>query len=154
MHVPDDGQDWVDIDPSPLPVEAALAWAGRPDCGGVVLFSGTVRNHAEGRPGVSVLEYEAYLEAARARLGRIAAQVRTQWPEVGRVVLLHRTGRLAVGDVAVVVVVSAPHRGEAFAAAQWAIDTIKTAVPIWKKETWDGGSDWGTGARDVMEVTR
>jgi len=154
VHAPDHGDDWVGIAPSPLPVATALEWAGRPDCGGVVLFSGTVRDHAEGRPGVSALEYEAYAEAALTRMERIAAEVRARWSGVGRVVLLHRTGMLTVGDTAVVVVVSTPHRAEAFAAAQWAIDTLKATVPIWKKETWEGGSDWGTGAQDVMEVSQ
>ena len=151
---PERGDDWVGIGPDPLPVAAALDWAGCPGCGGVVLFSGTVRDHAEGRPGVSAPEYEAYIEAAVTRLERIAAEVRVRWPEVGRVVLLHRTGRLVVGDTAVVVVVSTPHRAAAFAAAQWAIDTLKATVPIWKKETWEGGSDWGTGAQDVVGVTQ
>jgi molybdopterin synthase catalytic subunit len=152
VHVPEDGDQWIGIDLSPLPVATAIQWAARPDCGGVVAFCGTVRDHAEGRPGVRALEYEAYAEEAVARLDRIAAEVRVRWPAVGRVALLHRTGLLAVGDTAVVVVVSTPHRAEAFRAAEWAIDTIKSTVPIWKKETWEGGSDWGTGAQDVAEV--
>jgi molybdopterin synthase catalytic subunit len=153
VQAPERGDDWVGIGPAPLPVAVALEWAGHPACGGVVCFSGTVRDHAAGRPGVSALEYEAYTEAALARLQRIATEVRVRWSEVGRVVLLHRTGLLGVGDTAVVVVVSTPHRDEAFAAARWAIDTVKATLPIWKKETWEGGSDWGTGARDVVEVT-
>jgi molybdopterin synthase catalytic subunit len=68
---------------------------------------------------------------------------------LGRIALLHRTGHLEVGETSVVVVVSAPHRGEAFEAARFAIDTLKTTVPIWKKETWPGGSEWGTDAVPV-----
>jgi molybdopterin synthase catalytic subunit len=151
---PEQGNNWVAIESSPLPVATVLDWATQPDCGGVVLFSGTVRDHAEGRPGVSCLEYEAYTEQALVRMTQIASEVRVRWAPVGRVGLLHRTGPLAVGECAVVVVVSTPHRAEAFAAAQWAIDTLKATVPIWKKETWDEGSDWGTGAQTVAEVRR
>ncbi|GAC1319866.1 MAG: hypothetical protein NVSMB12_19330 [Acidimicrobiales bacterium] len=120
-------------------------------------FTGTVRDHARGTDGalradVSVLEYEAYEAPAVARMVAIAAEARRRWPELGRVALLHRVGRLGLREIAVVVVVSAPHRGEAFAAAQWAIDTLKDSVPIWKKEEWAGGSDWGGDARPLAEV--
>jgi molybdopterin synthase catalytic subunit len=153
VQPPQHGDDWVGIGPAPLPVAQAMAWATLPRCGAVVVFSGTVRDHAEGRPGVTSLDYEAYTEAALARLQLLAAEVRVRWSEVGRVVLLHRSGPMTVGECAVVVVVSTPHRAEAFAAAEWAIDTLKATVPIWKRETWEGGSDWGTGAQDVAEVT-
>lgn len=152
MRPPVTGDDWLGLAASPLPAGAALDWAARPGCGAVVLFSGTVRDHAEGRPGVSQLEYEAYAEQVRPRLERIAGEARRRWPGIGRVVLLHRTGTLAVGECSVLVVVSAPHRGEAFDAARWAIDAVKSTVPIWKRETWAGGSDWGTGARSLTEV--
>jgi molybdopterin synthase catalytic subunit len=124
----------------------------RPDCGAQVLFSGTVRDHAEGRSGVSQLEYEAYIEQVEPRLARIAAETRRRWPMVGRLVLLHRTGILALGECSVLVVASSPHRAEAFEAARWSIDTLKATVPIWKRETWDGGSDWGLCTHDVAEV--
>lgn len=152
MRPPAKGDDWLGLGSQPLPVDAALSWATRPGCGAVVLFSGTVRDHAEGRPGVSELEYEAYSEQVEPRLARIATEARRRWPGLGRVVLLHRTGVLAVGESSVIVVVSAPHRGEAFEAARWAIDTLKSTVPIWKRETWEGGSDWGTDAHAVAEV--
>jgi molybdopterin synthase catalytic subunit len=94
------------------------------------------------------LEYEAYEEHVVPRLTDVAGTARRQWPEVGRVVLLHRVGRLDVGEVAVVVAVSSPHRAEAFAAAQFCIDTLKRTVPIWKHETWEGGSDWSVCTPD------
>jgi molybdopterin synthase catalytic subunit len=72
----------------------------------------------------------------------------------GRIALLHRVGPLGVGDVSVVVVASSPHRPEAFEAARHGIDTLKATVPIWKRETWDGGVDWGTCAHDVEQVHR
>ena len=76
------------------------------------------------------------------RLTDVATAARSRWPEIGRLALLHRVGRLEVGEVAVVVAASTPHRAEAFAAAQFCIDTLKHTVPIWKRETWEGGSDW------------
>jgi molybdopterin synthase catalytic subunit len=146
-------EEWLGLYDSPLPVTEALQWAFRPDCGGVVLFCGAVRNHAEGRHNVSELTYEAFDEEVEPRLAAIAAEARRRWLDVGRLVLLHRVGTLAVGEVSVVVVASAPHRAEAFEAARFAIDTVKTTVPVWKRERWDGGEDWSQCASPVMEVS-
>ena len=148
------GDDWVALSADPLPVAAAGEWVVRPDCGATVVFTGTARDHAEGRPGVHRLEYEAYEEPALARLRAIAAEVRRRWPVIGRVALLHRTGVVELGDAAVVVAVSAPHRGEAFDAARYAIDELKRTVPIWKRESWDGGESWGLEAQHLTEVGR
>ncbi len=135
-----------------ISLDEAAHWVARPDCGAVVTFGGNVRDHAEGRAGVSVLEYEAYAEAVVPRMARLAAEARTRWPGLGRIVCWHRTGTLAVGDCAVVVAVSAGHRAEAFDAARWCIDTIKATLPIWKRETWAGGRDWGSDAHEIAEV--
>jgi molybdopterin synthase catalytic subunit len=124
----------------------------RPDCGGLVLFCGTARDHAEGRPGVEHLEYEAYDEQVVPRLTTVADEARVRWPEIGRIVLLHRTGPLAIGESAVVVVVSAPHRAAAFEAARFCIDTLKRTVPIWKREVWAGGASWGLEAQHIVDV--
>jgi molybdopterin synthase catalytic subunit len=134
--------DWVGVGTGLLPVETASQWAILPGCGGIVTFCGTVRDHSEGHPGVTGLEYEAYVEQVAPRLARVAAGARERWSEIGRLVLLHRIGKLEVGEVSVVVVASTPHRAEAFAAAQFCIDTLKHTVPIWKRETWSGGTDW------------
>lgn len=142
---------WVGLSPHPLPLPAVAEWAVLPRCGAVVVFTGTVRDHAEGRPGVSSLEYEAYTAQVEPRLGGIADEARRRWPDLGRIALLHRTGLLEVGEASVAVAVSAPHRAEAFAAALFCIDTIKVTVPIWKRETWAGGRDWAGGA-DVVDV--
>jgi molybdopterin synthase catalytic subunit len=115
----------------------------------VVLFSGTVRNHAEGRAGVEHLTYEAYEEAVVPRFADIVHEARSRWPSIGRVALLHRVGRLTVRESSVLAVVSAPHRPEAFEAARYAIDALKASVPIWKHETWGDGSAWGTGATEI-----
>jgi molybdopterin synthase catalytic subunit len=113
----------------------------------VVVFAGTVRDHSEGRPSVTALEYEAYVRGAERAMWAVVADLRRRWPVLGRVALLHRTGVLAPTDVAVVTAVSAPHRREAFEAAEHAIDAVKADVPIWKHETWAGGAAWGLGAQ-------
>ena len=118
-------------------------------CGGVVGFVGTVRDHAPGRGGVTGLSYEAYEEHAIARMAEVAAEVRRRHEGVGRLAIIHRLGDLEVTDAAVVVVASAPHRDEAFAAARLAIDATKATVPIWKKERWSEGEEWGTGAETL-----
>ena len=152
VRPPATGDDWIALTEDPLPVGDAYAWAVLPSCGGTVVFSGTVRDHAEGRSGVTMLSYEAYAEQVEARFRALAADARARWPELGRLVLLHRLGDLALCESSVVVVASAPHRGEAFDAARHLIDTLKETVPIWKKETWDDGADWATGAHDVREI--
>ena len=133
---------WIELSDEPLEAARAMAWASTGDCGAVVTFCGTVRNSSEGRPDVTNLEYEAYAGAAERRLRDVAEAARGRWTEVRRVALLHRVGALAVGDVAVVVVVASPHRDGAFAAAQYCIDTLKATVPIWKRETWAHGREW------------
>lgn len=152
MDLGPDARDWVLVTPAPLPVAEALAWANEPSSGGNVLFTGTVRDHAEGRPGVVLLEYEAYEHGATRALGRLAEEARHRWPALGRLALLHRVGPLHVGEVAVVVLAAAPHRAEAFDAARWCIDTLKRTVPIWKHETWAGGSDWSACAHEAEAV--
>jgi molybdopterin synthase catalytic subunit len=144
--------DWIDVAGVPIPVDAATAWATTAASGAVVVFLGVVRDHAEGRDGVTGLTYEAYEEEATAKLAAVAAEARRRWPVIDRVAILHRTGDLALSDTAVAVVVSSPHRDDAFEAARYCIDTLKETVPIWKREHWDGGSDWGTGANPVRAV--
>lgn len=149
VQPPATGDDWLALTERELPVGAVYEWAIRDDCGAVVLFSGTVRNHAEGRRGVERLTYEAYEEAVVPRFADIAREARRRWPDTGRVALVHRVGRLTVGESSVLAVVSAPHRQEAFAAARYAIDALKASVPIWKHETWSDGEAWGTGATAI-----
>ncbi|HEU5084300.1 MAG TPA: molybdenum cofactor biosynthesis protein MoaE [Acidimicrobiales bacterium] len=151
LDPPTVGDDWLALTSARLPVHEVTDWVVRPDCGGVVTFLGTARDHSDGRPGVDALEYEAYESQVEPRLARVAAEARARWSTVGRIALLHRTGPLAVTEAAVVVAVSAPHRDEAFAAARFCIDTLKQTVPIWKKERWDGGESWGLEAQHVAE---
>jgi molybdopterin synthase catalytic subunit len=113
----------------------------RPNCGGVVLFLGTVRDLTDGRITVA-LEYEAYSAMAERKLTEIEQETRRRWP-VGEIALVHRLGRLGVGEVSVAAAVSCPHRAEAFEACRFAIDRLKEIVPLWKKENWaDGGTEW------------
>src|SRR4051794_5511767 len=152
MQPPTSGDVWLGLSGEPLPVTAATEWAVRPECGALVLFSGTARDHAPGRPGVEQLEYEAYEEQVEPRLAAVADEARARWPSVGRLVLLHRVGVVPIGESAVVVVASAPHRDEAFLAARFCIDALKASVPIWKREAWDGGESWGLEAQHVTEA--
>jgi molybdopterin synthase catalytic subunit len=113
----------------------------RPGCGAVVTFLGTVRD-LTGEQVTVFLDYEAYAPMAEKKLAEIEAEVRRRWP-VGGVALVHRLGRMGVGEVSVAVAVSCPHRAEAFAAARFAIDAVKELVPIWKKENApDGTGAW------------
>ncbi len=150
---PANSNDWIGLDAEPLPVEEALSWVTTPGSGGVVCFLGVVRDHSEGRDGVAGLTYEAYEEQALRALREVASEARRRWPVVERVALLHRTGDLRLSDVSVVVVVSSPHRPEAFEAARFCIDTLKETVPIWKREHWKDGSDWATGDHPLRAVS-
>jgi molybdopterin synthase catalytic subunit len=147
-----DRGEWVELSGEPLAVAEILAWVIQPGCGAVDVFCGTVRDHSEGRPGVQELEYEAYDALVVPRFTEIAREARRRWPEIGRLALVHRVGRLALGDVSVVVAVSTPHRAEAFAATRWCIDTLKATVPIWKREVWEDGADWGLDAHELTDV--
>jgi molybdopterin synthase catalytic subunit len=146
------GDDWVGITSQPLPVDEANAWATTPACGAVVCFTGVVRDHSEGRNGVTGITYEAYEEEAARRLSDVAAEARARWPMAGRLALLHRVGDLGLSEASVAVVASAPHRGEAFDVARFCIDTLKETVPIWKREHWSGGSDWADCSHDARPV--
>ena len=152
LDPPTRGDDWLGLTHAVLPVGTATDWAIRPDCGAVVTFCGTARDHAPGRPGVTELEYEAYEEQVVPRLATIADEARRRW-DLGRLALLHRVVPVAVGEASVVVVASSAHRPEAFEAARYAIDRLKATVPIWKREAWDGGEDWGLDATPLDAPT-
>jgi molybdopterin synthase catalytic subunit len=152
VQPPEQGDTWVGLTGAPLPVDRATRWATQPTCGAVVSFAGTARDHSTGREGVVALEYEAYEDEALRRLSAVADEARRRWPDVVRLVLWHRTGRVELGDPAVLVVASSPHRAEAFEAARFAIDTLKATVPIWKREHWPGGADWALEAQHVVAV--
>ena len=109
--------------------------------GAVVLFLGTVREMTDGRRTVA-LDYEGYPEMAEAKLAELETVARSKWP-IDRIGIIHRLGRLELGDISVAVAVSCPHRVQAFEACRHAIDRLKELVPIWKKENWaDGATEW------------
>jgi len=124
----------------PLSLDVLLREVEGPEMGGIVTFVGTVRDHARGQ-SIDHLEYEAYEPMAEQELRDIVAEAQQRWPKA-RVAVAHRIGRLAIGEAAVMVVASAPHRAEAFEACRYTIDTLKQRVPIWKKEFATSGSYW------------
>lgn len=146
---PPSTDDWVALTERSLDVGDATYWVALPQCGAVVVFSGLVRDHAEGASGVTHIDYEAWAEQVEARLQGVADEARARWPEIGRIVLWHREGRVRLSESSVLVAVSTPHRGSAFDACEFAIDRLKESVPIWKKEFFDGGSQWARSAQHI-----
>lgn len=130
----------IQIKEIPLSAQECIDLAADPASGGATVFIGTVRNQTKGRP-VLRLEFEAYAPMAISEMTKIAAEVEQRW-EAHHVVIHHRVGSLAIGEVAVVIAVSTPHRKAAFEACQYAIDTLKETVPIWKKEIFEDGEVW------------
>jgi len=126
---------------TPLSPDAITAQVDDPGAGGIVMFSGVVRNQTDGRP-VKFLEYEAHAPMAEAKMREIGDAIRARWAGVRRVAMLHRVGRLEIGEASVLIAVSAAHRGDAFEACRYAIDTLKRTVPVWKKEHFEDGEVW------------
>lgn len=149
----DDGDTWLELTTDHLQVGAAYDWAVVPRCGAVVVFSGTVRDHADGRDEVTALDYEAYETEVLPKFADIVTEMRKRWESLGRIALIHRLGTLNLGESSVLVVVSAPHRPEAFAAARFGIDALKVTVPIWKREKWSSGHDWATGGQEIVNLS-
>jgi molybdopterin synthase catalytic subunit len=134
------GSGTVRVQAEPLSLDALLAEVQGPGCGGIVTFTGVVRDFSRGQR-IDHLEYEAYEPMALQELERIRDEVRQRWPEV-RLAIAHRLGRLEIGEPAVQIVAAAPHRVEAFEACRHTIDALKKNVPIWKKEFGEEGSVW------------
>ncbi len=124
----------------PLDSQFCLDQVKAAGIGGIVLFVGTVRNNTKGKEVVR-LEFEAYRPMALSEMHKIAEAIQERWPAEG-ICIHHRTGNLSVGEIPVVIVVACPHRKEAFEACQYAIDTLKETVPIWKKEVFEDGEVW------------
>lgn len=127
------------VSESPLSVDAVIDAVRRPEAGAITTFQGVVRNHTGDRDVVR-LEYDAYVEMAEQKLRETAETAESRWPV--RVAVHHRYGALAVGDLAVVIAVSSPHRAEAFEACRYVIEELKREVPIWKKEISADGGEW------------
>jgi molybdopterin synthase catalytic subunit len=125
----------------PINPSTVMADVSSHDAGAVVLFLGTTREFTRGRRTAS-LDYECYPQMAEQKLAELEAEARRRWPVIG-CSIVHRLGRLELGEASIAIAVSSPHRADAFAAGQWLIDTIKEVVPIWKCENWaDGTKEW------------
>lgn len=129
-------REWLDRD-------ALIAQVAHASMGGIVVFEGVVRDHARGKQ-IRYLEYDAYPEMAEQQIRAITAEAERRWG-VERVAVAHRFGRLEIGEASVIIVVASPHRAEAFDACRYIIDTLKTTVPIWKKEVATDGEEWVEG---------
>ena len=122
-----------------------LDQVGRADSGATVLFVGNVRDHSEGKIGVTHLEYEVYAEMVEPKIQEIVEEALGKWPVLSAAVK-HRSGAVSVGEASVAVAVSSAHRADAFEAARFIIDELKDRAPIWKKEYWPGGAEWSRGS--------
>ena len=137
---------WARITRGPIDTLAVLERVGGPEDGAVILFLGTVRNHADGR-SVDHLEYDAYAEMAQEALQSLVQEAAE---DLGteRIAVVHRIGRLEIGEASVAIAVSSPHRADAYRVSRWIIEEIKVRLPIWKKEGYvDGKQEWVKGNR-------
>ncbi len=123
-----------------IQVGELVAAVAHPSAGAIATFLGTTRDHNQGR-SVTILEYEAYPEMAVAEMRKIGDTARERWP-IQSMAILHRIGRVPIGEASVAIAVSSPHRAAAFEACRFAIDRLKEVVPIWKKEHFEGGEVW------------
>ncbi len=134
-------EEMYKITSEPIDADAVYRAVLRDRDGAVVAFHGVVRDHSDGERAVRYLEYEAYPEMAEAQMRAIGAEIERRWG-LTDVAMVHRIGRVEIGEASVVVAVASPHRGEAFDACEYAIDTLKASVPIWKKEVFADGEVW------------
>ncbi|HEX6302424.1 MAG TPA: molybdenum cofactor biosynthesis protein MoaE [Acidimicrobiia bacterium] len=135
----------VRVGEEPIDGGALVAEVARHDSGATVLFLGTVRDHSEGKEGVTHLEYEVFAERVEPKIEEIVNDASSRWPILSAIVE-HRSGTVDLGEVSVAVAVASAHRSDAFAAARFIIDELKQRAPIWKKEFWPGGAQWSRGS--------
>ena len=133
----------IQITQEPLDRDGLVAAVSHPGVGGIVVFEGVVRDNARGKQ-VRYLEYDVYPEMAIQQILAIIVEAEKRWA-VDRIAVAHRIGRLEIGEASVIIVVATPHRAEAFEACRYIIDTLKTTVPIWKKEVATDGEEWVEG---------
>ena len=133
----------IQLTREPLDRDALVAAVSHASVGGIVVFEGVVRDHARGKQ-IRYLEYDVYEEMAEQQIRTIINEAQQRWG-VERVAVAHRFGRLEIGEASVIIVVASPHRAEAFDACRYIIDTLKTTVPIWKKEVAITGEEWVEG---------
>lgn len=144
------GDEVCELLPSPIPIADWIAFVKAPEDGAVASFEGIVRNHSRGHVTL-YLEYEAYAPMALAKMREIAAMARAKFA-TRRIAIIHRLGRMEIGETSVLIAVSSAHRAAAFDACRYAIDTLKRTVPIWKKEFFADGSAWAEGESPVGQT--
>ncbi len=136
-----------EVTDAPLSLDDVAQRVNRPRCGAIVVFAGVVRG-ITGEMETKYLEYEAYKEMAEITLAQIGEEVKKRWPHIEDIAIVHRVGRMEVGEPSVIIAVSAPHRDDgAFEACRYAIERLKEIVPIWKKEVLTTGAHWVEGPR-------
>lgn len=134
-----------EITSHPLSADEVVGRLADPAIGAAIAFVGVVRGETDGRP-VLCLEYEAYPEMAEQTLRQIGVEICQHWKTVREIAIVHRVGRLDVGEASVVIAVSAAHRSEIFDAVRYAVDRLKEIAPIWKREVWTDGAEWRSEA--------
>ena len=139
------------VTPDPISADEVIGKLADPAVGAITTFVGVVRGVTGAQDGTGAretlyLEYEAYPEMAEGVLAQVGQEVQERWPEIRQVIVVHRIGRLEIGDIAIVIALSASHRRQVFDALHYAIDRIKKIVPIWKKEVWADGAEWKSEA--------
>jgi molybdopterin synthase catalytic subunit len=147
-----DGKDFFELTTRPIDVGQVARRVVPPECGATVTLDGYVREWTRGRSRTLYLVYEAYAPMALGELRRLGREAHARF-EIAHIGILHRTGRLEIGETSVVISVSAPHRRAAFEACEWAIKELKRTVPIWKKEFYEDGEVWveGEGAAELNQ---
>lgn len=140
-----------EITEAPLSLDDVAARVQRPDCGAIATFAGVVRGETTtdtGPRATDFLNYEAYAGMAELKLAQIGDEIQQRWPKVAAVSILHRIGRIEIGEPSVVIAVATPHRGDGcFEACEYAIERLKAIAPIWKEENWADGQVWVEGPR-------
>jgi molybdopterin synthase catalytic subunit len=145
-------EDLVELVRAPIQPPELVERVKAPQDGAVAVFDGIVRNHSGGRPTLH-LEYESYEAMALAKMREIVTELHAKFP-IHRVAMVHRLGRLEIGETSVLIAVASAHRAAAFDACRWLIDTLKKTVPIWKKEYFEDGAVWADGDPFPAEIPR
>lgn len=135
----------VSVGEEPIDAASLVAEVSASASGATVVFLGTVRDHSEGKEGVTHLEYEVFAERVEPEIAKIVAEATDKWPLLA-VAVEHRSGTVGLGEASVAVAVSSAHRADAFDSARYVIDELKIRAPIWKKEFWPGGAEWSPGS--------
>lgn len=152
MESKPNGPVWVRATFDPIDPALLQAWATTPECGAVTTFLGVVRDHSVDRHGVTAITYEAYEEVMGSALATAADRVVNEVPSLQRLGIWHRIGRVELGECSLIVVVGTGHRAEGFAACEFAVETVKASLPVWKYEHSSGGDGWASGGQPLVDL--